>query len=375
MHSGRITGSGIPTWTYRDPDAFAREREHLFRRSWGFACLVREVDRPGAYTVANVGGDSVLVVHDGEHRRAFHNVCRHRGAEIATGSGVADEIRCPYHAWTYRLDGSLDRAPGVREIPEGIRLRELRVETWGPFVFVCSDPDTEALGRYFGDIFEDLSSRVDLAAVAETGTTDEVSFEMEANWKVVVENSLECYHCRFAHPGLSDSLDLSRYRQWTGRWWSTQQVPQRMAESVGQTALGEATRRGADESGMRAARFNFLFPNLYVSVWPGSEGFSTTEVHPLGPHRTRTRFRRFFRERVSDAEREESRTFARAVIDEDIALCESVQRGLDREVSDQRLVIRDGGEGADETCIAHFHALLREKLHWTLPATSGESLS
>ena len=372
MRSGRITNSGIPTWTYCDPDAFAREREHLFRRSWGFACLAREIDRPGAYAVANVGGDSVLLVHDGERRRAFHNVCRHRGAELAEGSGMAGEIRCPYHAWAYRLDGTLDRVPGVREIPEGIRLRELRVETWGPLVFVCSDWQVAPLERFFGEIFEDVGSRADLSAVAENGTTDEVSFEMQANWKVVVENSLECYHCRFAHPGLADSLDLSRYRQWAGRWWSTQQVPQRTAESVGETALGEATRRGADESGMRAARFNFLFPNLYISVWPGSEGFSTTEVHPLGPQRTRTRFRRFFNGRVSDVEREESRTFSRAVIDEDIALCESVQRGLDRQLSEQRLVIGEGGEGADESCIAHFHALLREKLDWAPPGAGSE---
>lgn len=375
MRSGRVTSSGIPTWTYCDPDAFAQEREHLFRRSWGFACLVREVDRPGAYTVAKVGADSVLVVHDGERRRAFHNVCRHRGAEIAAQAGVATEFRCPYHAWTYGLDGVLDRVPGVREVPDGVRLLELRVETWGPFVFVCSDRRVEALGRHFEDIFEDIDSRVDLSSVAENGTTDEVSFEMEANWKVVVENSLECYHCRFAHPGLADSLDLSRYRQWTGRWWSTQQVPQRVAVSVEQSALGEATRRGAGESGMRAARFNFLFPNLYVSVWPGSEGFSTTEIHPLGPRRTRTRFRRFFNAKVSDAEREESRVFSRTVIDEDIALCESVQRGLDRQLSEQRLVIGEGGEGADESCIAHFHALVREKLHWAPPDAESEAPS
>ena len=123
---------------------------------------------------------------------------------------------------------------------------------------------------------------------------------------------------------------------------------------------------------MRAARFNFLFPNLYVSVWPGSEGFSTTEVHPLGPQRTRTRFRRFFNGRVSDAERAESRAFSRAVIDEDIALCESVQRGLEQQLSEQRLVIGDGGEGPDESCIAHFHALLRERLNWAPPGGECE---
>ena len=124
---------------------------------------------------------------------------------------------------------------------------------------------------------------------------------------------------------------------------------------------------------MRAARFNFLFPNLYVSVWPGSEGFSTTEVHPLGPQRTRTRFRRFLQHaRVSDAERVESRTFSRAVIDEDIALCESVQRGLERQLSEQRLVIGGRRRGsADESCIAHFHALLRERLDWA-PPDAGE---
>ena len=237
---------------------------------------------------------------------------------------------------------------------------------------MCSDRRVGALEHYFEDLFKDIDSRVNLSSVAENGTTDEVSFEMDANWKVVVENSLECYHCHVAHPGLADSLELSRYRQWTGRWWSTQQVPQRKRGTGRANGARRGDAPGADESGMRAARFNFLFPNLYVSVWPGSEGFSTTEVHPLGPHRTLTRFRRFFHGRVSDAERAESRAFSRAVIDEDIALCESVQRGLDRQLSEQRLVVGVEGEGADESCIAHFHTLLREKLDWSVPGVESE---
>ena len=368
MDSGRIVASGIPAETYRDPARFEQEQERVFRRHWGFACLDREVESHGAYTVATVGGDRVVVVRDGETLRAFHNVCQHRGAEVAAGTGTASAFRCPYHAWTYGLDGGLVKAPGVAGRPGAIRLRALRLESWGPFVFVCSDPAVAPLRRHYGELFDDLDARVGLSGLADSGTTDEVCFETEANWKVIVENSLECYHCAFAHPGLAGSLDLRRYRQWTGTWWSTQQAPQRIAESTEDAALGEATRRGAEESGLRAARFNFLFPNLFVSVWPGSEGFSTTEILPLGFHRTRTRFRRFFNRRVPDAEREESLAFIRQVIGEDVALCESVQRGLDRGVSSLRLVVGRGSHGADERCIAHFHACLREALQWPAPA-------
>jgi phenylpropionate dioxygenase-like ring-hydroxylating dioxygenase large terminal subunit len=363
MRDGEIILSDIPTKAYYDPEIFRKEAEQIFRRHWAFACLTTEVIKPGAYITANIGSDQIIVVRDNETVRAFHNVCPHRGAEIISGSGLVKKFTCPYHAWSYELDGSLLRAPGASRLGSNVELRQLKVETWGPFVFVCSDYDNvPPLANYFGELFEYFETKVDLDQIVSDGKMKEYRFEIEANWKVVVENSLECYHCSHAHSGLASSLDLRKFEQSANGWWNTQQVPQRIGGEQQGATLGTITQASAEESGFDTARFNFLFPNLYVSVWPGSEGFSTTEITPQGCHRTITRHRRFFQNETSQTEREESDAFIRQVINEDIVLCESVQRGLDRNVTNQRLMIRPEKSGADESCILHFHRLLKREL-------------
>jgi phenylpropionate dioxygenase-like ring-hydroxylating dioxygenase large terminal subunit len=362
MRNEQIVLSKIPPSSYCDPKIFQRENEQVFRRHWGFACLTTELKRSGAYITSNVGGDNVIVVRDKKKLRAFHNVCPHRGSEIASGAGITKEFQCPYHAWTYGLDGQLIRVPGVNTLQEQISLQPLRTEIWGPFVFVCSNPDIEPLSHFYGDLFDYFQNKVDLTEIASFGTMDEITFEIEANWKVVVENSLECYHCAYAHPGLASSIDLRQFEQWTRGWWSAQQAPQKVDGNKRGAALGQATYENARVSGLDSARFNFLFPNLYISIWPGSLGFSTTEITPKGHHRTETRHRRFFHNEVSETEQKESHAFIREVINEDIALCESVQRGLDQGVTDQRLMVKRSGSGPDETCILHFHELLLNKV-------------
>ena len=366
MNGAQIVASSIPTQMYCDPLAFTEETSQVFRRHWGLACLSTDIAQSGSYVTVSIGGDSIIVVRDGDQPRAFHNVCCHRGAEITAGVGTKKEFQCPYHAWVYGLDGRLIRVPGVKKWPAGLGLRPLRVETWGPFVFVCSDMNVAPLADFFGGLFEFFESKVDLAEIVTTGSVKEFTFEIEANWKIVVENSLECYHCSFAHPGLASSIDLRRYKQWTEGWWSVQEAPQRVTGKKRGAALGRSTQAGANKSGMISAQFNYLFPNLYISVWPGSTGFSTTEIIPLGYHRTRGRHRRFFQKEASEDELGESHAFIREVIDEDIVLCESVQRGLDRDVVGQRLVVNRGSQGADETGIVHFHKLLRSKLEGSL---------
>ena len=180
---------------------------------------------------------------------------------------------------------------------ENSSLQQLRIEIWGPFVFVCSDPDIEPLSHYYGDLFDYFQRKIDLTEIAFFGNMEEIIFETEANWKVVVENSLECYHWAHAHPGLASSIDLRQFEQWAQGWWSAQQAPQKIIGKKRGAALGKATYESSKVSGMDSARFNFLFPNLYISVWPGSLGFSTTEITPKGHHRTETRHRRFFHSR------------------------------------------------------------------------------
>ena len=115
MGNEQIVLSKIATKSYCDPQTFEKENAQVFRRHWGFACLAKEVKEPGAYVTSKIGSDSIIVVRDKEKLRAFHNVCPHRGSEITSGQGVTKELQCPYHAWTYGLDGQLIRIPGVKK--------------------------------------------------------------------------------------------------------------------------------------------------------------------------------------------------------------------------------------------------------------------
>ena len=153
----------------------------------------------------------VVVARDDEGvLRGFVNVCRHRAHVVASGSGCRETLQCPYHAWTYGLDGSLRRAPRSERVPGfdpgAFSLLPVAVDTWGPFLFVNPDPDAAPLAEMLGEL---------PAIVARSGLDlDTLRFHshhewpIEANWKVALENYLECYHCPTAHPGFSKVIDV-----------------------------------------------------------------------------------------------------------------------------------------------------------------------
>lgn len=349
----------LPAWRYRAGARAEQDRDTIFSRSWQLVALSTELGAPGRFVRAEVAGRGVLVVnHDGE-LRAYHNVRPHRCAELVTTErGTARSLRCPYHAWTYGLDGRLRAAPGVTP-PPALELSNLRVAVRKPFVFVSLSADTPPFEEMFGAMFDSIADLgVDLPALASAATVETITFPIRADWKIVVENSLECYHCAVAHPGLASSLDLRAYRQQTSTWWSVQRSPMRGEAGGRGTDIGPHARTAAGQDGYVEARFHFLFPNLFVSIWPGSAGFSCTQVLPLPDGTTRTVYRRFHGPASTESERTDNREFIQRVIDEDVALCESVQRGLDSGAIPHGW-LRVGGSGADESCIAHFEGLVR----------------
>src|SRR3954449_12648947 len=202
----------LPYAWYRDPEILRLEEERIFRGSWQYVGHLGEVPAPGSFFTSRVGRTPILVTRarDGE-LRGFLNVCRHRGFPVAEGAGRRETIQCPYHAWTYGLEGSLRAAPRSEEEPdfprEELGLCSVAVDTWGPFVFVNVGRDPEPLAEALGSM---------PAQVAELGLdVDSLRFytrweaEIAANWKVVCENFLECYHCQVAHPQLASMIDVS----------------------------------------------------------------------------------------------------------------------------------------------------------------------
>jgi phenylpropionate dioxygenase-like ring-hydroxylating dioxygenase large terminal subunit len=334
----------LPWSWYSDPELLRLEQERIFRHAWQYAGPVEHAAAPGEFFTCSVGDVPVVVVHGRDGRlRAFLNVCRHRGSLVVQGRGRRETLQCPYHAWTYGLDGRLLAAPRARQEPgfetEGIVLRELRVEAWGPLLFVHPDADAPPLEQALGPLPQHLAEGgIDLDRLRFRRRSD---FEVACNWKIAVENYLECYHCAVAHPGFSAVVDVSprAYRLETHAHGSSQFGPSR-------NGIGPVE-----------GQFHWLWPVTKVYVLPGPPNLAAGPVTPAGAACTTGFLDYFFAEDVSDEQVEELLAFDNQVGLEDRALVESVQRGVASGLVDEGRLMPES-----ERLLAHFQALVRESL-------------
>ena len=281
-------GRTLPFDWYSDPAVLRLERDRIFRRTWQYAGRADQVAEPGAFFTCDLGGVPIVVVRDKESGlRAFLNVCRHRGSLVCEGEGKRETLQCPYHAWTYDLDGSLraaprsDREPGFDKTELG--LVPVSVDSWGPFVFVNPDGEAAPLAETLGELPELVAaSGLDLESLR---FLERSHGEYEANWKVCCENFLECYHCQVAHPGFSKVVDVSvdAYVLEQSPTFSTQYGP------VRETWKGDFDPRGPIARG----QFHFLWPNLTLNIMPGHPNLSIGPIVPTGAGAT-ARFLDYF---------------------------------------------------------------------------------
>jgi choline monooxygenase len=302
----------LPFAWYSDEELLRRERSRIFARSWQYAGRAADVAGPGSFLTTDAGGVPILVTRDAVGElRAFVNVCRHRGAVLADGCGERSTIQCHYHAWTYDLDGSLRAAPRSEREPgfdaAGWSLLPASVGVWGPFLFVNPDAAAEPLEGWLGDLPELLARDIDLDGLV---FHSRVEFGANANWKIVVENFLECYHCPTAHPSFSAEVDVH---------------PDRYLLEAHATFCAQFCRAKSDGDG---GQFHLLFPNTGVNVFPGPANLSIGPIAPAGPNRTERYLDYFFAPDVDAAWQEEFFAFDDQVGREDTALVESVHRGM-----------------------------------------------
>jgi choline monooxygenase len=342
----------LPYDWYVDPAVLKLEQEHVFRRVWQYAGRTDQAADPGAFFTCRAGDVPLVVVRgrDGE-LRGFVNVCRHRGSLVCEGEGRRETLQCPYHAWTYDLDGRLRAAPRS-ELEEGfdresLGLLPVSVGSWGPFVFVNPDPDAAPLGETLGELPALLAAGgIDVGALRFHHRAHSA---VDANWKVCCENYLECYHCQVAHPGFSGVVDVSQdaYVLDESRWFSSQFGPVR-----------ERVRGSFDPAGEVArGQFHFLFPNLTINVMPGRPNLSIGPVLPAGTERTERFLDYFFADGEDEAWIAELLEFDDDVGREDTVLVERVQRGLRSGVLERGRLMTES-----ERLVAHFDRLLVEQL-------------
>jgi choline monooxygenase len=351
--SGRITS---PWSWYSDPEILALELEQIFRREWQYAGHLGDLQGPGSYAVSPTGPVPILLTLDADGTlRGFINVCRHRGAVMATGAARRGTVQCPYHAWTYGLDGCLRAAPRSGEDPAfdagQLGLVPVSVDTWGPFVFANPDRNAEPLADALGDL---------PMVCAEHGMDvhglrfhRRVHYEIRANWKIAVENFLECYHCPVNHPGLVQVIDERRLELIAHGRRTSQLAPVHPRALAGDSPIQVPADAGI-------AHNHLWFPTLKVNVLPGHANLSIGPLFPTGPQTCAGYLDYWFGESVDEGWIEEVFAFDDQVGSEDVALVEAVQRGSTTGGIDHGWVL--GGVGGPEFLIGHFQDYVRERL-------------
>ena len=341
----------IPASWYTDAGVAGLEGAAVFGRTWQVIGRVDQVAAPGQFFTAEIAGEPLLAVRGADGLlRGFFNVCRHHAASVATEAcGRARFFQCPYHGWKYGLDGSLKGAPdfqGVRDFDRSQNgLVPVRVEEWERFVFAALDENAPPLGLFLGQL-QALVAPLHLNGLSFYARK---SYTLNCNWKVFVDNYLDGgYHVPYLHKGLNSVLDYTQYTIENGENYSLQSSP--MVASGVDPAV--AASRGGDR-----AHYFWLYPNFMINLYEGV--MDTNLVVPLGIGRTRVDFDFYFADtgRGAEARNAASVAVSDTVQEEDLGICESVQRGLSsRAYRAGRLSVRrESGEHL-------FHRLLARDL-------------
>jgi Rieske 2Fe-2S family protein len=296
----------LPSSYYLSAEIFAREKEAIFCHEWFCAGREEQLPNPGDYLVLDVAGESIFVVRTKENElKAHYNVCRHRGArlcqmpgsessdEIKLGGGVLgpNGIQCPYHQWTYALDGRLLNAPHLRAgqdfCKSDFSLYPVGLETWGGFFFLNLSPEVAAKeNRSLASQLGEAVERVKRYPVRDLRAAHRIEYEVAANWKVIVENYNECYHCGGVHPELCDVVPAFRQQGGSNLDWE-RGIPHRDGANTF-TFSGTTNRApfpGLNEDERVRHKGELIYPNFMLSL--AADHAAAFYLWPLGPQKTR----------------------------------------------------------------------------------------
>lgn len=271
---------------YRSEEFFTQERDALWARTWVAVGLVADVSDPGQVIVREVAGRSIIVTRDraSGDLHSFFNVCRHRGSRLVLEDcSVQKRIRCPYHAWAYGLDGQCLGTPLFEgsEIPEDQQaifditeakefdkadygLLPVRMDTWGPLIFVNVSGEAGSLADHLGD----LPQRLDGYELDEWKVRLRKDYDIAANWKLIQENFMEYYHLPWVHPDLAKVSKVEDHYRWQGRGMYCGMTTTPVSQGDGGEWLALPPSENIQESDLISGRHIALFPNVAMSVLP-----------------------------------------------------------------------------------------------------------
>lgn len=336
----------LPSSWYQRQDIFALEREHIFFDEW--MCVAREEDVPNTadHRLLDVLGQSLLLVRNADGApKVFYNVCRHRGARLCSPAVSANEDRvpvrggvmangtilCPYHAWTYDLDGQLLRAPhmstGDGFDPRDVKLYSVPVRTWGGFIFVNLSRDSPAP---FDTQIKSVLRRLERYPLDRLRTARTIDYDVAANWKILCENYNECYHCGPVHPELCRVVPAFRERGGAELDWE-RGIPHRDGADTFTTS-GTSSRPsfpGLNSDELVRHKGELVYPNLFLSA--AREHVAAFVLQPIDAGHTRVSCHFLFDPetmRSPDFDPSDAIDFWHLVNRQDWTVCELVQQGI-----------------------------------------------
>jgi phenylpropionate dioxygenase-like ring-hydroxylating dioxygenase large terminal subunit len=281
----------LPGRYYHDPAIHAEEMRRIFAEMWLCAGREADIEKPGDFLTRNLGAESIVLVRDaGGTARAFHNVCRHRGARIvdeARGGGLT-RFQCPYHSWGYDLDGALRSAPHMDEVKGFDRreypLRPVRLAAWSGFLFVSLSAATPPIETHLGE----MATYFERYRIGSLRNGHRIRYSIAANWKILCENYSECYHCFLVHPQLNR---VSHYRSGqielinpatVGGYMELREPEFNTMSGTGRTSRRPFATIAPEDH--RRIHYYIIYPNIFLSLHP--DYVMTHTLWPAGPGRT-----------------------------------------------------------------------------------------
>lgn len=316
----------LPSAWYTRPEYLQLEQESIFGKEWQLACHSSQLPDPGDSICRNIADNPILIIRTNEMEiRAFYNVCRHRGGPMSVKKGTTSVLQCQYHGWTYLMDGSLRGVPQFDRVElfdkKDYGLKPVACEEWNGLIFVCLDESPEPVTEKLKGITERIDPiQIDIMKY-HTSTVDLI----ECNWKVYVDNYLEGYHIPIVHPELAGLLDYKNYVTEIESHYSLQFSP-----------FSDKSENNPYHAENGKAYYYFIYPNIMLNIMPGR--LQTNIVIPVDHQRCKVIFDFFYSDLDKSREKgtiESDLKTSADIQQEDIEICEAVQRGLRSSVYDK----------------------------------------
>ncbi len=353
-HSDPSQSLSLRADAYTDSQWYQVDLQEIISKTWQWVCHAEKLREPGSFMTIEIAGKPIVVVRDREGTlRAFYNVCKHRAHKLLTGEGKAARIMCPYHAWTYKLDGQLAGAPHTQHLqnfdPKAIWLEPVQVEEFCGFIYVNLDAKSETLSKLSGNLENEI--RHWAPDVESLTFGHRLTYDIKSNWKNIVDNFLECYHCPVSHKDFCTLVDMKTYKVTTYGIYSSH-----MAEAGRQPNSAYDTSKAK----IRTHAVWWLWPTTCLMRYPGRSSMIVLNIIPMGPDRTLETYDFFLETSEPDETEKAAIHYLDSVLQvEDIALVESVQRGMNTPAFQQgRIVYDPSGSGKSEHALHHFHGLV-----------------